>query len=196
MIEILFEGHAQTHHNAKGVASGHYDVALTDQGREHARSVRRLYYADKHVDAVFTSDTQRAFDTACLIFADREIPILQDARLRECDYGDFEGRPRSEMEAARPSAIRQPFPNGESYEQVAHRMHGFLKHLATRYEGKRVLLVGHLATLWMLVHWLCQIPLEEAVGSNADRSQIFILEPQDWVKQEDLGKGACVDQQE
>jgi broad specificity phosphatase PhoE len=83
------------------------------------------------------------------------------------------------MEAARPLAIRQPFPNGESYEQVAIRMHGFLRHLATNYDGKRVLLVGHLATLWMLEHWLRHIPLEEVVGSNSDRSQIFTLEPQD-----------------
>ena len=159
MIEIWFEGHAQTHHNAAGVASGHYDVALTEKGREHARSVRRQYYANDHFDVVFTSDTQRAFDTACLIFADRNIPIIQDARLRECDYGDFEERPRPEMEAARPSAIRQPFPNGESYEQVAIRMQDFLRHLATIYDGKRVLLVGHLATLWMLEHWLRRIPL-------------------------------------
>jgi broad specificity phosphatase PhoE len=86
------------------------------------------------------------------------------------------------MEAARLSAIRQPFPNGESYEQVAIRMQDFLGHLATRYDGKRVLLVGHLATLWMLEHWLRRIPLEDVVGSNSDRSQRFALEPQDWVK--------------
>lgn len=54
MIEIWFEGHAQTHHNAAGVASGHYDVALTEKGREHARSVRRQYYANDHFDVVFT----------------------------------------------------------------------------------------------------------------------------------------------
>jgi len=171
MIEIWFEGHAQTHHNVVGIASGHDDVALTDKGREQARTVRRQHYADKHFDAVFTSDTQRAYNTACLIFADRNIPIIQDARLRECDYGDFEGRPRSAMEAARPSAIRQPFPNGESYEQVALRMHDFLGHLATAYDKRRVLLVGHMATLWMLEHWLRHIPLEKAVGSTPDRSR-------------------------
>jgi hypothetical protein len=54
-----------------------------------------------------------------------------------------------------------------------------LRHLATNDDGKRVLLVGHLATLWMLEHWLRHIPLEEVVGSNSDRSQIFTLEPQD-----------------
>lgn len=180
MIDICFELHAQTHHNAAGLASGHYDVALTDEGREHARTVRRQQYAGEQFDVAFTSDTQRAYDTGCLIFADRNIPIVQDARLRECDYGDFEGRPRPEMEAARMSAIRQPFPNGESYEQVASRMHSFLADLAAAYEGQRVMLIGHLATLWTLEHWLHQRPLEEAMRSIPDRPWRFSLDPQDW----------------
>ena len=112
MIDIWFEAHAQTYHNAAGLASGHYDVALTDQGREDAQTVLRTRYADQHFDVVFTSDTQRAYDTACLIFAGRAIPILRDARLRECDYGAFEGRPRAEMERARLSAICHPLSPG------------------------------------------------------------------------------------
>src|SRR4029453_15147839 len=47
MIDIWFEGHAQTYHNAAGVASGHYDVALTEHGRTHAQSVLRSRYADQ-----------------------------------------------------------------------------------------------------------------------------------------------------
>ena len=150
MLDIWFEVHAQTYHNAADLASGHYDVVLTDHGRgEHAQSVLRARYADERFDIVFTSDTRRAYDTACLIFAGRPIPILQDARLRECDYGDFEGRPRAEMEAARLSATCTPFPHGESYGQVAERMRHFgAARRRARWEW--VLLVGHGATLWML----------------------------------------------
>jgi broad specificity phosphatase PhoE len=142
MIDVWFEAHAQTYHNAASLASGHYDVALTEQGREHAQTVLRTRYAGQHFDVVFTSDTQRAYDTACLIFADRPIPILRDARLRECDYGVFEGRPRVEMEMARLSAISTPFPQGESYTQVAARMRSFLGQLAAEHDGQRVMLVG------------------------------------------------------
>ena len=115
MIDIWFEVHAQTDHNAAGLASGHYDVALTAHGRTQAQSVLRTRYAHLPFDVVFTSDTQRAYDTACLIFAGRPLPILQDPRLRECDYGDFEGRPRAELESARLAALHTPFPKGESY---------------------------------------------------------------------------------
>src|SRR2546427_8080692 len=153
MIDLWCEMHAETYHNAAGLASGHYDVALTDHGRQPGQAVLRARYAGQHFDVVFTSDTQRAYDAACLIFTDRPIPILQDARLRECDYGEFEGRPRAEMEMARLSAISTPFPKGESYTQVAARMRSFLVQLAAERDGQQVMLVGHAATLWMLEHW-------------------------------------------
>jgi broad specificity phosphatase PhoE len=180
VIDLWFEAHAQTYHNAADLASGHYDVALTEHGREQAQTVLRARYAEQHFDVVFTSDTQRAYDTACLIFAGRPITIVQDARLRECDYGDFEGRPRAEMEQARLSAIDTPFPHGESYAQVAARMHSFLAQLATEHDGQRVLLVGHGATLWTLEHWVQGRPLAAVVGIFPERPWRFALAPQQW----------------
>ena len=95
MVAIWYEAHAQTHDNAGGVASGHRDVGLTDLGREQARGPKRARYRGEHFDVVLTSDTQRAYDTARLMFEGRGIPIVQDARLRECDYGDLEGEAAS-----------------------------------------------------------------------------------------------------
>jgi broad specificity phosphatase PhoE len=59
-------------------------------------------------------------------------------------------------------------------------MHSFLADLAAAYEGQRVMLIGHLATLWTLEHWLRQRPLEEAMRSIPDRPWRFSLAPQDW----------------
>jgi broad specificity phosphatase PhoE len=175
MIDLWCEVHAQTYHNAADLASGHFDVALTDYGREQARSIIGARYADQHFDVVFTSDTQRAYDTACLMFAGRSLPILQDARLRECDYGDLEGRPRTEMERVRLSAIHTPFPNGESYTQVAVRMRSFLMQLAAERDGQQVMLVGHGATLWTLQYWLRAQPLAAVLGVFPDRPWRFTL---------------------
>lgn len=180
MIDIWVQGHAQTFHNAAGLASGHRDIALTDAGREQARSVLRRQYASEPFDVVFTSNTQRAYETACLIFEGSSVPIIQDARLRECDYGDLTGCPRADVEAMRSTALYTPFPNGESYQQVAERMCQFLAELAAERDHQRVLLVGHLATVWMCEHWLHGWSLEEAVGSTPARPWRFALEPQTW----------------
>ena len=102
------------------------------------------------------------------------------ARLRECGYGDFEGRPRVEMERARRSAICAPFPHGESYAQVAVRMQSFLGQLTAERDGQQAMLVGHAATLWMLEHWLRARPLAAVVGICHERPWRFALAPQQW----------------
>ena len=114
------------------------------------------------------------------MFADRPLPILRDARLRKCDYGDLEGRPRAEMELARLSAICAPFPHGESYAQVAVRMRSFLAQLAAERDEQQVMLVGHAATLWMLEHWLRARPLAAVVGIFPERPWRCALAPQQW----------------
>lgn len=177
MIDIWLEMHAQTHHNAQGVASGHYDVALTSQGREQAQTVLRQRYARQRFDAAYASNTRRAYDTACLMFADRPLPVFQDARLRECDYGVYEGRPREEMEAARSAAIHAPYPNGESYDQVVARMRGFLAHVAEYREGQTLMLIGHAATLFALEHLARERPLAATVGVWPERPWRYALSP-------------------
>jgi broad specificity phosphatase PhoE len=79
------------------------------------------------------------------------------------------------MERARLSAISTPFPQGESYAQVAVRMRSFLEQLAAERAGQRVMLVGHAATLWTLEHWLQGWPLAEVVGIFPERPWRFVL---------------------
>jgi len=179
MIEILFEGHALTLDNLAGLASGHCDVALADIGMEYARTKRRERYTNELFDVVYTSDTQRAYNTARIIFDGRDVPIIKDARLRECDYGDYEGRPRAEMEAFRPSSLSVPYPNGESYKQVALRMRGFLDLIVDQRAEQRILLVGHMATIWMLEYWINGRELTEVIG-RVPEQRTFALSPAQW----------------
>jgi broad specificity phosphatase PhoE len=89
--------------------------------------------------------------------------LPQDKRLRECDYGDSEHHPSSEIEAERAKRIHEPFPGGESYEQCAERMRSFLSELLRQYDGKRVLIIGHRATQYGLDRWADGKALEEIV---------------------------------
>src|SRR2546425_8507143 len=144
MIEIIFESHATSFDNEKKIASGHFDVALSEKGIEQARELGQRR-ADEHFDAIFCSDLQRSYKTAELAFGNR-YPIFKDARLRECDYGDYEHKPGAKIEVDRINHIDTPFPNGESYEQRSQQMTSFMKELMKNYQGKRVLIIGHRAT--------------------------------------------------
>ena len=106
---------------------------------------------------------QRSYCTAEIAFAHRNIPIIKDPRLRECDYGEFTRHSTDLVERERPHRVTVPFPGGESYAQAAARVRSLLEDLMGRYSGQRIMLVGHRATQYALEHWLNDVPLEVAV---------------------------------
>jgi len=69
--------------------------------------------------------------------------VLYDWRLRECDYGQLNGMPAEEMHRGRLGHLDRPYPGGESWRQAVARADGFLGDLPSRWDGQRVLIIGH-----------------------------------------------------
>lgn len=161
MVTILFESHSTTEDNEAKLAAGWYDVALSELGEEQARQLSRRYIG-RHFDAVFCSDLQRSYKTAQLAFGEA-YPIIQDVRLRECNYGELNRAPKAAVEALKPRAIREPFPGGESYEDTSRRMKAFLQDLLRDYDGKTIMIIGHRATQYGLDEWTKGMELKDAV---------------------------------
>ncbi len=160
MITIYFEPHARSVDNEAGIASGHYDVELSEAGCMEAAEGMPARYDGINLDVVFTSDLRRAHETAQIMFENVDVPLIRDPRLRECDYGDLTRRPFSEVDAFRRRSPAQPFPNGESYEQAAQRIRAFLDDLKRDHDGKTVLVIGHPATHFGLERWIDGVPVE------------------------------------
>jgi 2,3-bisphosphoglycerate-dependent phosphoglycerate mutase len=163
VLEIVFETHSTSEDNERGVATGWLPGCLSEYGREQAKALggRR---SDDGLLAVYTSDLRRAVETAEIAFAGTDLPIYCDARLRECNYGELNGRPRAEIDALRLRHIDEPFPGGESYRQAVERVRDFLDELARTHDGERVLLIGHAATRFALDHLVEGVQLEELVA--------------------------------
>src|SRR5437773_2715181 len=151
--EIVFETHSWSEDNDRGIATGWLPGRLSARGRVLAAELGRRRRNDG-IAAVFTSDLRRAVETAEVAFEGTTIPILHDWRLRECDYGDCNGMPRQELYGRHSRYLDEPYPGGESWRQAVHRVAGFLHDLPSRWNNKRVVVVGHVATRWALDHFL------------------------------------------
>ena len=127
-VEIVYETHATTTDNEAGLATGWLPGRLSELGRRQARELGERRPGDGFA-AVFSSDLHRAVRTARIAFPDGRPPIHQDIRLRECDYGDYNGSPVSLVAAQRAQRIDNPFPCGQSYRQVILATHAFLHYL-------------------------------------------------------------------
>ena len=166
-IEIVFETHSTSTDNESGIATGWLEGGLSESGRGEAEKLGERRRGD-NITAVLTSDSGRAVETAEIAFGGSGIPIHQDRRLRECNYGELNGKPVPELDAVRSRHVDEPFPGGESYREVVDRVRGFLDDLPSGLEGKRIVVIGHSATRWALDHLLSGEALEELVAAPFD----------------------------
>lgn len=164
MIEVIFEAHGTTFDNEAHLASGHNDVALSPLGIQQSKEMGERY-KDDNFDAIFCSDLQRAYKSAEIGFGDKWL-IIKDARLRECNYGDFTQKPSEVVDKEKPQRINNPFPNGESYTQTTARMKSFLQDLVKNYDGKHVMIIGHRATQFGLENLINGVSLEKLTSTH------------------------------
>ncbi len=164
-IEIVFETHALSEDNERGIATGWLPGRLCERGRADAADMGRRRSIDG-ITAVFASDLRRAAETAELAFGETGIPILYDRRLRECDFGTRNGSPAAEVEKDRLDYCDHPYPGGESHNQAIARVARLLADLPTRWDGRRVMLIGHLATYRALEHVTTGRAVRELVAAT------------------------------
>jgi alpha-ribazole phosphatase/probable phosphoglycerate mutase len=142
---VVYETHATSEDNEAGIATGWLGGKLSATGRAQAAELGARRRADG-IELVVASDLNRAVETAQIAFAGSGIPTLLDWRLRECDYGDWNGMPRALLDAERAQHVDVPWPGGESWRQAVERVSGFLDELRRERAGERVLVIGHSAT--------------------------------------------------
>jgi broad specificity phosphatase PhoE len=163
-VRLVYETHSISVDNETGVATGWLPGELSERGRVLAAElgVRR-----RKVDVVYASDLRRAVQTAEIAFGGGK-EVRLDVRLRECDYGIYNGRPVSEVAALRRRHVDTPWPGGQSYRHVVAEMAGFLADVREEWQGATVLVVSHSANRWALQNLLHGTALEQLVDAPFD----------------------------
>ncbi len=162
-VKITYFVHGTTTDNEKHISSGWKDVDISELGIKQSKELP--LQNTNHFDAVFCSDLIRAIHSAELSFKDKH-PIIIDERLRECNYGDYNGKPSEIVEPLQEKNITKPFPNGESYENVKQRIELFLDDIKKEYDGKHIAMVAHKAPQLALDVLLKGISWEEAFDND------------------------------
>jgi probable phosphoglycerate mutase len=99
VVDVYLLRHGKTMFNTTSQVQGWSDTPLTAAGIQGAEAAGRGL-AKIHFIAVYSSDLGRARSTARIVLAQgrqQQLPVQEDARLREWNYGSFEGRPDAEM---------------------------------------------------------------------------------------------------
>lgn len=167
-VKITYFVHGTTIDNENGIATGWLPGELSELGKKQSRELANAI-TEKKFDVVFCSDLKRAIDSAKLTFANT-VPIISDSRLRECNYGNFNGGEEKKFKQLMEQHINTPFPNGESYKHVEKRVKEFVEFLRANYSGKSIAIVAHQAP---------QLALEVILKNKTWQEAI----EQDWRRQ-------------
>ena len=142
-MKIYSARHGETDFNRENKILGTTDIPLNDTGISQAE-----IFAEKvkslDIDIIISSPMLRAKTTAEYAAGKCSKEIIFDERLREWDYGEYEGQQRSDIFAADKElfAVRMG-KTGESLLQLSHRVYGFLDDIIKKYNDKNILLVSH-----------------------------------------------------
>ena len=170
--QILFIRHGETEWNRVKRIQGFIDIPLATSGLEQAeRLAHRL--ADEaqqgaRLDAIYSSDLQRAQQTAQPIAHVLGLPLQLREGLRERSYGAFQGYDRDEIAERYPDEYGRwqsrdagfAPPEGESMRTFYHRVMDAIVPIVAAHPGGRVACVAHGGVLDCVYRFARDLSLE------------------------------------
>jgi probable phosphoglycerate mutase len=161
--------HGETAWNVDTRIQGQLDVPLNERGRWQARQLARAL-ADEGLQAVFSSDLLRAYETARCLGEAVALPVVTDTGLRERGFGQFEGLTFHEIESRFPDDSRrwrEREPDfgpggGETLRSFYERAVGAAGRLAALHPGQAIALVAHGGVLDCLYRAARRLELQQS----------------------------------
>jgi len=140
--------HGQTDDNLNFIFSGWRDPSITKLGEQQALELADKI-KDKRIHMLISSTQLRAIDTMILAISRnigaKDLEIIQDSRIKERSYGDYQGHSKIEAYMKSPEGlerIRRGFkstpPGGESIETVCKRVAKFCDDIVPRMKESKL----------------------------------------------------------
>jgi broad specificity phosphatase PhoE len=144
---LLLVRHGETDWNRTGRWQGHSNTPLNELGRQQARELAESLGG---VDVVYSSDLDRARETAEILAERLGADVQFDPRLRERSFGAWEGLTSAEIEERFGEAHRRwqagegaGADDAEPFDAFGQRVNSFLADVLRRHPDETVLVIGH-----------------------------------------------------
>ncbi len=184
MTRLLLIRHGETDWNRVGRVQGQTDVPLNETGYQQASRIAARLASEKKIRAIYSSDLQRAYETARAIAAYHpHLAIRPDARLREVMLGDWESKQWADLEAAEGESIfnwrrdvSAVTPSGaESMHAMSLRLKAFLRDLLEDHPEETVVVAAHGGSIRMIIAIAMECPLKMAWRFGTDNASLAEL---------------------
>lgn len=169
-MDILVTRHGQTDWNVLGKLQGKTDIELNNTGRMQAEEVGKSIQNER-IDLIITSPLKRAKETAQIINKSLNVPIIEDERIIERGFGDYEGVTLVDFDKQKvlyPQCnelwnypLNVEINNVETMHDFFARVYNFFDEITEKYNDKRILVVAHGGTSVPIKCYFNKIQLNE-----------------------------------
>ena len=150
--KIIAIRHGETAWNVDTRIQGHTDIPFNAHGQLQAERLAQALAEQDPLHAIYTSDLQRAHQTAATVGKRLGLTPVTHVGLRERGFGAFEGKTFQEIEIDLPEdAMRwrkrdphwEPPEGGESLLTLDKRIRHTLNSLAAKHPGEHIAVFAH-----------------------------------------------------
>lgn len=157
--------HGEPCPESRGRCYGRLNVGLSAEGQRQIHIVSQRL-REEPISAVYVSPRKRAIESGEIIAQCHPCSITVEERLREIDFGDFEGRPYDEIAQTHPEIYRQwmetptevQFPNGESFRKMQARVLESAREIYAHHRGETIVIISHGGVNRILLAAALEIP--------------------------------------
>ena len=173
--------HGETEWNVLKRFQGRSDIPLNDEGRRLARITAEAL-REVPFSRIYTSPLKRAYETAMIIKADRDIPVIEEPRIIEIGFGEYEGLccgkehynipdPDFMNFFEKPEAYKPP-RGAEGIDELKARTADFLQEIVYNKDMEKdtVLVSTHGAALRGLLSNITQVGIEDFWGNGVHKN--------------------------
>lgn len=161
-MKLILIRHGQSVANAASIIQGQQEFPLSKQGKKEASLIGE-WLAGERIDALYSSDLSRAYDTALEIAKYHALDVIPLQQLRECSLGPFEGLTNDDITEQYPEYDRIDWlsaniPGVEQVADLEERATQLIDYLLQQHEQDTVVAVSHGGFISSLVMKCLNIP--------------------------------------
>jgi len=183
MTQLFLVRHGETDWNVEGRWQGQADVPLNERGREQAAQIAAAL-SGHGLSAIYTSDLQRALETAKPLALAAGLQIQIDPRLREIDQGEWQGLLVDEIQRRYADHFRRRLedpwdvapPGGETVRQVHTRVLAAIQDILHCHPDDRVAVVSHGFVIALIQVHYRGLPIQQVWNNIPNNDQWVEIE--------------------
>ncbi|MBR2742858.1 MAG: histidine phosphatase family protein [Clostridia bacterium] len=167
MTRVYLIRHAEAAGNAEPRFHGHYDSELTEKGRLQLKRLRGRFEGVV-LDAIYSSDLKRAYETAKAVAGDRDIEVIRAPELRELNGGEWENLEwreilenwKEEFDRFNAEPDITSTPGGESIEDLQLRVRNKIFEIVKISPDSSVCIVSHAIAIKAFLCYVHHVPIK------------------------------------